>query len=43
MCVFSLPEHEVPKVSYCDHPVSVVRRASVGRPSWTISLNDISS
>ena len=26
--IFSSPEHKVLKVSYCDHPVSVVRRQS---------------
>ena len=35
---FSLPEHEVLMVSFCDRPVSVVLRASS-----TISLNIFSS
>ena len=34
----SSPEHKVLKVSYCDHPVSVVRRVSS-----TIHLKHISS
>ena len=38
ICLFSSPEHEMPKVSYCDRPVSGVRR-----PSSTIYLNHISS
>ena len=47
MCslIFSSPEHKVLKVSYCDHPVSGVRRQSsvVRRVSSTIHLKHISS
>ena len=37
--VFSSPEHRVLKVSYCDHPVSGVRRQSsvVRRPSCVVN------
>ena len=37
--VFSSPEHKVLKVSYCDHPVSGVRRQSsvVRRPSCVVN------
>ena len=43
--VFSSPEHKVLKVSYCDHPVSGVRRQSsvVRRVSSTIHSKHISS
>ena len=42
---FSSPEHKVLKVSYCDHPVSGVRRQSsvVRRVSSTIHSKHISS
>ena len=34
--IFSLPEHEVIKASYCDHAVSVIRASCVvRRPSST--------
>ena len=38
-CLFSSPEHKVLKVSYCDHPVSGVRRQSsvVRRPSCVVN------
>ena len=44
-CFFSSPEHKVLKVSYCDHPVSGVRRQSsvVHRVSSTIHSKHISS
>ena len=37
--IFSSPEHKVLKVSYCDHPVSGVRRQSsvVRRPSCVVN------
>ena len=37
--LFSSPEHKVLKVSYCDHPVSGVRRQSsvVRRPSCVVN------
>ena len=43
--IFSSPEHKVLKVSYCDHPVSGVRRPSsvVRRVSSTIHSKHISS
>ena len=43
--IFSSPEHKVLKVSYCDHPVSGVRRQSsvVHRVSSTIHSKYISS
>ena len=43
--IFSSPEHKVLKVSYCEHPVSGVRRQSsvVRRVSSTIHSKHISS
>ena len=39
LAIFSSPEHKVLKVSYCDHPVSGVRRQSsvVRRPSCVVN------
>jgi len=35
----SSPEQKVLRVSYCDRPLSVVRRASIGLKSWYFRVN----